>query len=190
MKNLNLLTLSTLILLFIAGCKGAAENLDESTATDVIETYLKANPVYEEVKMEVGEIRFKSKNDKLALEKYKTLQEKGWLTLDLQDQKKKFLSKDSVFTYKISLTDKSKPYILKQNVSQATLRALDYVMDAEKPITMIKGDSKVARVTVSLKKEPNYFAIWLKDKGTASNYITKSYKLKYKKDSGWILVGE
>ena len=190
MKNLNLFTLSALFLLLIAGCKGAAENLDESTATDVISTYLKTNPVYEEAKMEVGEIRFKSKRDLQELEKYKSLQEKGWVTLDLQDQKKRFLSKDSVFTYKIALTDKSKPYILKQNVSQATLRALDYVMDAEKPITMIKGDSKVARVTVSLKKEPNDFVILLKNKGTASNYITKSYKLKYKKDSGWILVGE
>lgn len=190
MKTLHLFSISALFILLITGCKGAAENLDESTATDVVAAYLKANPLYEEVKMEVGEIRFKRKNDKLALEKYKTLQEKGWVTLNLQDQKKRFLSKDSVFTYNIALTDKSKPYILKQNASQATLRALDYVMDSEKPITMIKGDSRVARVTVSLKKEPNDFAIWLKNKGTASNYITKSYKLKYKKDSGWILVGE
>lgn len=190
MKHLNLFSISALFLLLITGCKGAAENLDESTATDVIAAYLKTNPVYETAKMEVGEIRFKSKNDKLELAKYKSLEEKGWVTLDLQGQKKKFLSKDSVYTYKIVLTDKSKPYILKQNVSQATLRALDYVMDSEKPITMIKGDSRVARVTVSLKKEANDFDILLRDKGTASNYITKSYKLKYKKDSGWILVGE
>jgi hypothetical protein len=67
---------------------------------------------------------------------------------------------------------------------------LDYVLDPEKPITLIKGDSKVARVTVSLKKEQNDFAIFLKDKGTTSNFITKTYKLKFKKEEGWVLIGD
>ena len=110
--------------------------------------------------------------------------------MSLQDQKKKFLSKDSVYVYQVSLTDKSKPYVLKQDASKATLRVLDYVLDPEKPITLIKGDSKVARVTVSLKKEQNDFAVFLKDKGTASNFITKNYKLKFKKEEGWVLIGD
>jgi hypothetical protein len=190
MKNLTLLTISAVFLFFITGCKGGAGNLDEGTATDVITAHLKANPEFESVRINVGEMKFRSKNDKVELEKYKGLQGKGLVEMTLQDQKKKFLSKDSVYIYQVSLTDKSKPYVLKQDASKATLRVLDYVLDPEKPITLIKGDSKVARVTVSLKKEQNDFAIFLKDKGTTSNFITKTYKLKFKKEEGWVLIGD
>lgn len=188
MKKLSLLAFSALFLL-IAGCKGGG-NLDESTATDVISAHLKANPQYETVRIDVGEVKFKSKNDKADLAKYKGLEEKGLVEMSLEHQKKKFLSKDSVFVYHISLTDKSKPYILKQDDAKATVKALDYVLEDEKPINLIKGDSKVTKVVVSLKKQKNDFAVFLKDKSTTGSFITKTYKLKFKKDSGWLLTGE
>lgn len=190
MKNSSLFTIAVFFLLFMAGCKGGAGNLDEGTATDVIAAHLKTNPEFESVRIPVGEMKFRSKNDQLELEKYKSLQAKGLVGMTLENQKKKFLSKDSVYVFQISLTDQAKPYVLKQDASKATLRALDYVLDPEKPITLIKGDSRVARVTVSLKKERNDFAIFLKDKETSSNFITKTYKLKFKKEEGWVLIGD
>jgi hypothetical protein len=63
------------------------------------------------------------------------------------------------------------------------------VLDEEKPITLITGDPKIARVTVSLKKEMTDFSIFFKDKNVGSNFITKTYKLKFKKDIGWIFAG-
>lgn len=188
MKNFTLLTIAATLLFFISSCKSGG-NLDEGTAEDVISAHLKANPEYESTKINIGEIKFRSKNDKLDLQKYKELEEKGLVEMELQNQKKKFLSKDSVYFYLITLTDKAKPYILKHDAHNATVRAINYVLDEEKPITLIKGDSKIARVTVSLKKELTDFSIFFKDKNVGSNFITKTYKLKLKKEVGWILVG-
>lgn len=189
MKNLTLFSITALFLFCIAGCKGGG-NLDESTAEDVITAHLKSNPEFESVKINVGEIKFRSKNDQVELSKYKTLEKNGWVNLELENQKKKFLSKDSVYVYMVTLTDKSKPYVLKLDASKATVRAVNYILEGDKPITMIKGDSRVAHVTVSLKKDKNDFSLFLKNKETASNFITKNYKLKFKKDLGWVLVGD
>lgn len=188
MKKFMLLAFATTFAFFISSCK-SGNNLDESTAEDVISTYLKANPEYESTKIDIGEIKFRSKNDQLELQKYKALEEKNLIEMKLQNQKKKFLSKDSVYFYLITLTDKSKPYVLKHDAHSATVRVVNYVLDDEKPITLIKGDPKVARVTVSLKKEMTDFSIFFKDKNIGSNFITKTYKLKFKKDIGWILAG-
>lgn len=190
MKNLNILTAAAIaLILFVGSCKNNTR-LDEETASEVIGAHLQAKPEYESTRINVGEIKFKSNSDKIDLGKYKLLEEKGLVEMDLQNQKKKFLSKDSSYFYSIRLTDKAKPYVLKLDDRHATVRAIDYLLDDAKPISLIQGDSKVAKVTVSLKKEKNDFAIFLKSKGTASNFITKTYKLKFKKETGWILVGE
>jgi hypothetical protein len=189
MKNLNLLTIATALMFMISSCKNNA-HLDEETAADVIGAYLQSKPEYESTRINVGEIKFKSNADKVDLGKYKLLEDKGLVEMDLQNQKKKFLSKDSSYFYNIRLTDKAKPYVLKLDDRHATVRAVDYLLDDAKPISLIQGDSRVAKVTVSLKKEKNDFAVFLKSKGTASNFITKTYKLKFKKETGWILVGE
>ncbi|WP_449436077.1 hypothetical protein [Pedobacter steynii] len=172
MKTFKLLTVAISLLLFISSCKSGG-NLDEGTAEDVISAHLKANPEYESTKINIGEIKFRSKNDKLELQKYKALEEKGLVDMELQNQKKKFLSKDSVYFYLITLTDKAKPYILKHDAHNATVRALNYVLDEEKPITLIKGDSKIARVTVSLKKELTDFSIFLRTKTLAATSLLK-----------------
>ncbi|WP_316791284.1 hypothetical protein [Pedobacter frigoris] len=188
MKN-TLLTLTALVLFIASGCKNNTA-LDEGAAEELVATYLKSNPQYETAKIDVGEIKFKSRNDKAQLEKYKGLEEKGLIEMTLQDQKKKFLSKDSTYFYMVSLTDKSKPYILKQDERHVTVKAVNYELDEEKPVSLLQSDSRIAKVTVSLKKVKNDFAVFLKNKGTASNFITKTYKVKFKKETGWILVGE
>ncbi|TKC04381.1 hypothetical protein [Pedobacter frigoris] len=188
MKN-TLLMLTALVLFMASGCKNNAA-LDESTAEDLVTAYLKSNPEYETAKIDVGEIRFRSINDMILLKKYKGLKEKGLIDLTLQKQKKKFLSKDSTYFYMVSLTDQSKPYILKQDERHATVKAVNYELDEEQPISLLQSDSRIAKVTVSLKKVKNDFAVFLKNKGTASDFITKTYKVKFKKETGWILVGE
>jgi len=173
----------------IVGCTNSTA-LDEDMAEELVTAHLKSNPEYKTVKIEVGEVKFRNKNGKALLDKYKTLENKGLINMGLQNQKKKFLSRDSTYFYMVSLSDDAKPYILKQGDSQATLKAVDYQLDGDKPISLLQSDSKLAKVTVSLKKVENDFAIFLKNKGTASNFITKTYRAKLNKEEGWILVGE
>jgi ribosomal protein S18 len=183
------LPLYLLFVLLITACSNNAD-LDQSAASALVTSYLKANPVYESGKVELGELKFKSKNDKTALANYKDLQDKGFVTMELQGQKKKFLSKDSAYVYLISLTDKSKPYVLKQEQNRATLKLMEYSPDEDQPASLDKSSNKTAKVTVMLKKVKNAFSVFYKDKNTGSNFITKTYKLKYKKETGWAVTGE
>ncbi|WP_316811192.1 hypothetical protein [Pedobacter heparinus] len=189
MNRKKLIPVYLLFTILIAACSNNAV-LDQSAATDLVSDYLKANPVYETQQLELGEVKFKSKNDKAALASYKDLQDKGFVVMELQEQKKKFLSKDSAYVYQISLTDKSKPYVLKQEQNKATLKVIEYAQDEDKPVSVDKSSNKTAKVTVMLKKVKNAFTVFYKDQNTGSNFITKTYKLKYKKESGWAVTGE
>lgn len=175
--------------LLMAGCKGGG-NLDESTAIDVISSHLQAHPQFETVRISLGTMKFRGKNDQPELNKYKQLENKGLITLSLQSEKKRFLGKDSLHVYEVSLTERAGDYVLKQDAGKATVRALNYELAEEKPIKLITGDTRVAHVTASLKKEKNDFAILLKGQQTAGNSITKTYKLKFKKERGWTVAGE
>lgn len=177
-----------LILLFITACGNNAA-LDQSTAADLVADYLKSNPVYEADKIELGEIKFKSSSDKAELAKLKELTSKGYIEMQLQEQKKKFLSKDSVYVYMVTLTDKSKPFVLKREQNKATLKVMEYTLDEAEPATLDKAGNKTAKVTVMLKKVQNAFTVFYNDKNTGSSFITRTYKLKYNKDTGWAVTG-
>ncbi|WP_316817760.1 hypothetical protein [Pedobacter nyackensis] len=182
------ISLYFLLLVLITGCGNNAA-LDQSSAADLVVNYLKSNPVYETEKIELGELKFKSNSDKEELAKFKELADKGYVELQLKQQKKKFLSKDSNYVYLITLTDKSKPYIIKQEQNKATLKVMEYALDDDKPATLDKSGNKTAKVTVMLKKVQNAFTLFYNDKNNSSNFITKTYKLKYNKEAGWIVAG-
>lgn len=178
-----------LFLMLLSGC-GNNVVLDQSTATDLISDYLRSNPEYETETLTLGEIKFKSKNDKFQLEKFKELRDKDYVDMKLLDQNKRFLSKDSSYVYLIKFTDKSKPFILKQERNLATVKVLEYDMEESKSVTLNKSSNKKATVTVMLRKVKNAFTIFYDDKNTGGNFITKTYKLKYEKEQGWIVTGE
>ena len=181
--------LCLLLLLFTCGC-GNNVALDQSAASDLVNDYLKSKPVYESEKIALGEIKFKSNSDKMELQKFRELRDKDFIEMELLDQKKKFLSKDSVYVYLITLTDKSKPYILKQERNKATVKVMEYHLDESKLARLDKSGNKNATITVMLKKVKNAFTIFYDDKNTGSDFITKTYKLKYQKEQGWIVTGE
>ncbi len=177
------------LLLFTCGCGNNAA-LDQSAAADLIDDYLQSNPVYESETIALGEIKFRSNNDKMELEKFKELRDKDFVGMELLEQKKKFLSRDSAYVYRITLTDKSKPYILKQERNKAIVKVMGYDLDESKTARLDKSGNKNARITVMLKKVRNAFSVFYNDKNTGSDFITRTYKLKYEKDQGWIVKGE
>jgi hypothetical protein len=183
MKN-KAFTFLTLIIIAFSGCKDVAKiNADE--AGEVITDYLKANPEYKTTRFNFGEMKFNSQKDMLELEKYKTLANEGYVSLALQESKKKFLSKDSSFVYMIKLTDKASDLILKQDEDKATVKVVIYELASEKPVNFNRVNDNNAKVTVSLKKVNTPFAAFQKDGDDNSNFITKTYRLKLDKEEGW-----
>ncbi len=184
------------ILFFIAAgtifLNGCADNttINENEASAVITDYLEANPEYKTISFDFGEMKFREQKDQQELLKYQALEEKGYITMDLKEQKKVFLSKDSSFVYEISLTDKAAPFVLKQARDKATVKAVNYILDDAKPVNFIKTNNTTAKATVSLKRVETDFYPFDKSQTTYSEFITKTYKLKLKKEEGWVVSGE
>lgn len=183
MKNTYLILLSFVVLAFNS-CKNVAEiNADE--AGEVITDYLKANPEYKTDRFNFGEQKFNSDKDMVELGKYKTLANEGYISLALQEAKKKFLSKDSSFVYMVKLTDKASDLVLKQDEDRATVKVVVYELASEKPVNFNRVNDNSAKVTVSLKKVNTPFAPFQKGADDNSNFITKTYRLKLDKEEGW-----
>ncbi|MET4083463.1 hypothetical protein ABIB40_003435 [Pedobacter sp. UYP30] len=183
MKNIN----AALLFLFVIGFAGCASknSINKEQAGKVITDYLIANPEYKTTRFNFGEVKFNSKSEMLDLLKYKALANKGMVAMSLLSAKKKFLSKDSSFVYQIKLTEQASALVLKQSDDKATVKTVNYVLADSKPVDFSMVNSNTAKVTVSLKKENTDFAPFDSEKYENSNFITKTYKLKFDKDEGW-----
>ncbi len=186
MKNL-LFSIIALALLTFGACKNVSK-INAEEAGDVITNYLKANPEYKTSRFTFGEIKFNSKSDMLELEKYKALANEGYVSLTLQESKKKFLSNDSSFVYLIKLTDKASDLVFKQEDDRATVKVITYELASEKPVNFNQVNDNNAKVTVSLKKVNTVFAPFEKNGTDNSEFITKTYRLKLDKEEGWKVV--
>lgn len=187
---------SKLIYLFIAlssalisGC-GNETTINDDEAASVIANYLDENPESKTANFSFGEIKFRQIKDQEELNKYKALEESGYITMEVQEQKKVFLSKDSSFVYLIKLTEKSAPFVLEQGNDKAKVKTISYVMDNDKPVDFAKTNDNSAKATVTLMKVETDFYPFDNNKGSNSEFITKTYKLKHKKDEGWHVSGE
>ncbi|PZP49636.1 MAG: hypothetical protein DI598_07335 [Pseudopedobacter saltans] len=120
-----------------------------------------------------------------VLEHYRQLANEDYITLDLVKSKKKFLSKDSSFIYSVKLTQKASPYVIKQDANSATVKAVTYELTDDKLVDFTKVNAATAKVTVSLKKVNTPFASFQKNPEENSEFLTKTYRLKYDKEEGW-----
>ncbi|MES3019935.1 MAG: hypothetical protein V4721_19270 [Bacteroidota bacterium] len=180
----------TIWILFLAlitaatGCKNET-TINEDDASEVIEEHLVIEPEYETTTFHYGEIKFRSGKDQADLNKYKELEDKGLIEMVLDEKKKVFLSKDTSFVYQVRLTEKAAPLVLDQSKDKATVKAINYILDDAKPVNFVKSNNKTAKATVSLKKVETEFYPFMNGKDSNSEFITKTYKLKLKKDKGW-----
>jgi len=173
----------------ISGC-GTETTINDDEAASVISNYLDENPEYKTANFNFGEIKFRQIKDQEELNKYKGLEESGYITMDVQEQKKVFFSKDSSFVYLIKLTEKSSPFVLEQGKDKAKVKTIIYEMDNDKPVNFVKTNDNSAKVTVTLVKSETDFYPFDNNKGSNSEFITKTYKLKHKKDQGWVVSAE
>jgi hypothetical protein len=186
MMNRLLIALLSFTLL-LTSCKDVAK-INAGEAGDVITDYLKGNQEYKTDRFHFGEMKFNSKSEMLELEKYKALESEGYISMALQESKKKFLSKDSSFVYLIKLTDKASDLVLKQDEEKATVKVVLYELASEKPVNFNQVNDNNAKVTVSLKKTNTVFAPFRRNGSDNSEFITRTYRLKLDKEEGWKVV--
>lgn len=176
--------LASLLIITLFACKNSSTiNTDE--AGKVIITYLKGNPEYKTTRFNFGELKFNTENEYAELENYRQLAKEGYITLTLLSSKKKFLSKDSSYVYNAKLTQKASDFVLKQETDKATVKAVTYELTDEKPVDFSKVNDATAKVTVSLKKVNTPFAAFQKKPEENSEFLNKTYRLKYDKEEGW-----
>ena len=188
MKTSSILMFITLASIYLSGC-GNETSINENDASAVIEEYLESNPEYKTITFNFGELSFRSRKDQEELNKYKLLDEQGFIKMKLDEQKKIFLSKDSTFIYVVTLTEKSAPLVIDQGKDKATIKSVNYILDDAKPVNFVKSGNKTAKATVTLKKAETEFYPFMKDRASNSEFITKTYKLRLKKDAGWVVEG-
>ena len=165
-------------------CKNS-HTINTDEAGRVITTHLKGSPEFKTAEFKFGELKFNTDKEYELLGHYRQLATDGYITLNLLSAKKKFLSKDSSYVYSAKLTDKTSEFVLKQSKDEATVKAVTYLLTEEKPVDFSKVNDANAKVTVSLKKLNTPFAPFQDHPEDNSEFLTKTYRLKFDKETGW-----
>lgn len=182
--KINHLFILSLIGLFSLSC--SEKNISESNAISQIESYLENNLTYETTNFDFGEVKFKGKTQ--LLKSYKEMDSLGYIEMQLEKGRKRFLSKDSTYTYIVKLTDKSGPFVLEKDSKRAKVKTYYYELDKSVPIHIEqKGKTKVV-AKVSLKKQQTDFARFSEDKNPHSTFTKQEFSFKLDKEGSWSLV--
>lgn len=160
--------------------------LNERIALTEVRYHLENNPVYETVTIDYGEVRFRKSQDSLLLDAYENLVNYGYATMDLMDERRRFLSRDSTFTYNIRLTDKAIPYVLEQSADKVTVKTYDFILEESDPIHLEQSGKNRAKVTVTLKQQETDFAMFAeKNRKANASFIKRTYNMRFDDTSGW-----
>lgn len=174
-----------IILFFVAACSDR-KNLNERTAISEIAYHLESNPVFETAILQYGEVKFTTPKDEEKLANYASLEQYGYVQMELQKEKKKFLSRDSILTYNIHLQDKTIPFVIKKTDNSFEVRTFYYELDESQGVLIEQTGKNRAKVTVTLLRKDTDFAMF-DDKSKASNssFIKKSYNFRFDEQNGW-----
>lgn len=168
-------------------CKDKGK-ISANIASSAVQDYIEQRPIYETATLYIGSVKWKALKDSSLINTYKALENKGYLHLDLDKEKKRFLSKDSNAYYTITLTDKAKPFVTEQGSKKVEVKTIEYVLDEATPLQVEKTGKVTATTIATLKKQTTDFYPLAKDKNSAAPFLKKEFKLKYKEETGWQLV--
>lgn len=183
-------TYTSFVLLALVICSSlliscAEKDLTTSTALKSIQEYLDYKPQYETTTIEVGPQKWRTLKDSISINHFKDLEKEGYLTINTNALKKKWLSKDSIWDVTLQLTEKAHPYVVSQKNNQVKVKTIEYAVGLEKPIEIHSKSSKSANITVMLIKNPTPFYILNPDTKNNNTFITKKYKLRFSDEFGW-----
>lgn len=176
------------LLSFLLGACGDKRELNERIAMNEIEYYLENFPEYETTELEYGEMSFNSNKDAEMLDAYEQLEKYGYVRLELLKEKKKFLSRDSVFTYNVFLTDKAIPFVTKKTSSKASVKTFEYVLDKNEGVLLEPSGKNRVKATATLKQQETDFAILAKkNRASSASFLKKTYTFRFDETSGWAI---
>jgi hypothetical protein len=160
--------------------------LQPRTAMNEIEHYLAQNPVYEHTDMAYGEVRLRSDQDQLSINAYKKLAQYGYIKMDLLKESKRFLSKDSTYTYLITLTDKSIPYVLEKTDKKVKVKTFYYELNTSEEAHLEQSGKNRIKATVTLhRKETDFADLVEKGNQNHASFIKKTYNFRFNEQVGW-----
>ena len=175
-----------LAIFFLQSC--SEKNLSESRAMNQVEAYLSANPMYETADIAYGEVKFRAKADAGLLKAYKKLNSLGYIEMAMEQERKRFLSKDSTYVYIVKFTDKSIPFVLEKGAKKAKVKTYYYELDKSIPAHIEQKGKNKAVAVMSLKKQQTDFYEFSKDKNPHATFIKRDFSLKFDKNEGWVVT--
>ena len=166
--------------------RGNKHVLNERIALNEVRFHLENNPVYETIELDYGDVSFRQKQDSLLLDAYEHLARYGYAIMDLTNERRRFLSRDTTFTYNIRLTDKAIPYVLDQSASKVTVKTYDFVLDEAEPVHLEQTGKNRAKITVTLKQEETDFSMFARrSRSPNASFMKKTYNLRFDDEAGW-----
>jgi hypothetical protein len=160
--------------------------LQPRTAMNEIRHYLENTPVYEMTEMAYGEVRLRSAQDQKQIDAYKKLEQYGYIKMELMKESKRFLSKDSTFTYLISLTDKTIPFVLEKTDKKVKVKTFYYELDDTEEAHLEQTGKNRMKATVTLhRKETDFADLVDKTNRSHATFIKKSYTFRFNDQFGW-----
>lgn len=173
---------------FFTSC-GDKKNLNNRTALNEIAFHLESNPVFETADVAYGEVRFNQRKDAALLASYEALESYGYIRMDLEKEKKRFLSKDTTLSYVIHLTDKSIPFVIDKTDKKAVVQTYYYELDVvDEPLIEQTGKNR-AKVTVTMhRRETDFSDFATNSLSNNASFIKKAYQFRFDENSGWRVV--
>lgn len=162
-----------------------SESLSIKQAQNLVTDYIENYPVYESETIRIGEVKYNYRKDLDKIQLIEQLVEEGYLSVEGAKNKKKFLSKDSLWMAEIGLERPASTYVITQKKNKAELQTYRFVLQEESEISLKMHRKDKASVTIKLFKQPTPFAGLGKDEHPNTTFITRSFDLKYHQDKGW-----
>lgn len=184
MKKILLISFSSFFIFFSCNKK----DISASNTQEIIEEYLENNPPYETSWIQTENLKLSTKKEQSQVQIIKDLAREGYINIEEENVKKRFLSKDSIWQFSLSLTEKSLPYVINQKSKKAEVKTIDYELNKDKEIIFIKKNEKTVICTAVLQKNKTPFYAFGKDNTPKSTFITKKFKLKYNQENGWQVI--
>lgn len=174
--------------LLLGACSG---KLSSSKAEDLVEESLKEKPMYGEIIIYTGEV----KDGFLNEEKYKLyeeLQGDGYLKISviekpISDWLRKMMEGEFEKFYSITLTDKSKDYLLEtgkynDDVYENTMKTYTAEVDKVSDIHIIPEMNMAEAKATFVKKDKTPFFIFEEDQ---TEFLVKNVGFQKTEDKGW-----
>lgn len=170
-------------LLCLTACQ--SESLTIKQAQNLVENHLEIHPEYESTTFKIGEIKLSYRKDADKITLIQQLTKDGYFSIEESKNKKKFLSKDSLWISTIGLEQPAAKYVVSQQKHKVELQTYHYVLQDESEVSLKIDKNTKATLSVQLAKQPTPFAKLGNDNHPNTTFITKSFDLKYVQEKGW-----